>query len=80
MAYQIIKNITKINPSILEDEYNIHIGDIHPYDVLSLIGKKRGCLMSGGRIDKERVSKIILKDYRKGNYGSLSLESPEMED
>lgn len=79
IAYQFVKNMVKINPSILEDQYDIHIGDTHPYDVLDLIGKRRGCLMSGGRIDKERVSKIILQDYRKGQFGRISLERPEEE-
>lgn len=40
------------------------------------IGKKRGCLMSGGFIDYDRVSEIILRDYRSQKLGPLTLEWP----
>ncbi|SFS79804.1 ribosome biogenesis GTPase YlqF [Paenibacillus sp. BC26] len=41
------------------------------------IGRKRGCLVSGGRVDLEKTSGIILREMRAGNLGRLSLESPE---
>ncbi|MCO7174676.1 ribosome biogenesis GTPase YlqF [Sporolactobacillus kofuensis] len=40
------------------------------------IGKKRGCLMSGGYIDYDRVSEIIIRDYRSQKLGPLTLEWP----
>ncbi|SDW28196.1 ribosome biogenesis GTPase YlqF [Paenibacillus sp. CF384] len=41
------------------------------------IGRKRGCLISGGRVDLEKTSGIILREMRAGNMGRLSLEAPE---
>jgi len=46
-------------------------------DILSAVGKKRGFLMSGGRIDLERTSTIILDEYRGGKMGRITLEEPE---
>lgn len=74
-AYRLIKYILKINPSILEKNYSVETNKFHPYDLMLEIGKKRGCLMSGGKIDKERVSKLILNDFRAGEFGKLSLET-----
>ena len=39
-----------------------------------LIGKKRGALISGGEIDLERTSGIILDDFRSGKTGKITLE------
>jgi len=40
------------------------------------IGKKRGCVVSGGRIDLEKASGIILRDLRSGKLGRITLEAP----
>ncbi|SEN30891.1 ribosome biogenesis GTPase YlqF [Paenibacillus sp. OV219] len=45
--------------------------------VMEDIGRKRGCLVSGGRVDLEKASGIILRELRAGNLGRITLESPE---
>jgi len=45
-------------------------------EVMHLIGKKRGCLISGGQVDEEKVTNCILDDFRKGKIGRISLERP----
>ena len=76
VAYKFLDYISEINKKALEDYYNIQINGEHSYDVLKLIGEKRGCLLSGGKIDRERAAGIILNDYQKGKIASLSLELP----
>ncbi|MBM7564589.1 ribosome biogenesis GTPase YlqF [Paenibacillus sacheonensis] len=44
--------------------------------VMEDIGRKRGCLVSGGRVDLEKASGIILRELRAGNLGRITLESP----
>lgn len=46
------------------------------YEVMQLIGKKRGAIISGGNIDDEKTSRIILDDFRSGKLGKISLERP----
>ena len=46
--------------------------------LLSEIGKERGCLRAGGRVDLERAAKIVLTELRAGTLGRLTLETPEM--
>lgn len=50
-----------------------------PRDATALfeaVGKKRGALVSGGRIDLNKTSAIFIHDYRSGALGSISLETP----
>ena len=44
---------------------------------MCLIGKKRGCIVSGGNIDDEKVSNIILDDFRTCKLGNITLEKVE---
>lgn len=46
--------------------------------IFELIGKKRGCLISGGIIDYEKVSNIILDEFRSGKLGKISLEQAKI--
>ncbi len=48
-----------------------------PWEILEMIGRKRGMLISGGEIDYERASVMLLDEYRGGKLGRLSLEFPE---
>lgn len=47
------------------------------YEILEMIGRKRGMLISGGEIDTERASIMLLDEYRGGKLGRLTLELPE---
>lgn len=43
-------------------------------EILHLIGKKRGAIISGGNIDEEKTAKIILDDFRSGKIGRITIE------
>ena len=42
--------------------------------LMETIGEKRGAKISGGRIDLEKVSNIVLDDFRSGKIGKITLE------
>lgn len=44
------------------------------YDIMLIIGKNRGALMSGGKVDEEKTSRLILDDFRTGKFGRITLE------
>ena len=44
------------------------------YDVFLEIGRKRGCIMSGGNIDEEKTAKILLDEYKNGIIGRITIE------
>ncbi|MDZ7672630.1 MAG: ribosome biogenesis GTPase YlqF [Halanaerobiales bacterium] len=75
-AYKLLKFLDQLKKIDAISEYyeiDIYEGE-HPYDILPKIGKKRGCLMSGGKIDRNRAAKHLVNDYKKGVLGRLSLE------
>lgn len=49
-------------------------------DLLLEIGKRRGYLISGGEIDLERTSRVLLEEYRAAKIGRFTLELPPAEE
>ena len=47
------------------------------YELMMLIARKRGAIVSGGNIDDEKVARIILDDFRNCKIGKISLEEPK---
>ena len=48
--------------------------------LLEQIGRKRGCLVSGGHVDQLRAAELLLRELRSGLIGQVSLERPDDED
>lgn len=44
------------------------------YEIMQIIGRKRGAIISGGNIDEEKTAGIILEDFRTGKLGKITLE------
>ncbi|MFW6294888.1 MAG: ribosome biogenesis GTPase YlqF [Halanaerobium sp.] len=79
-AYKLLKFIIEINEDILLDAYSLDFLEDHPYDVLADIGRKRGCLMTGAKVDRNRAAGIIINDFRDGKLGAITLEKPSEAD
>lgn len=56
---------------------NKPIENIESYELLELIGRKRGMLISGGEIDTERAAIMLLDEYRSAKLGKYTFELPE---
>lgn len=57
------------------EEKDLELGD---YELLELIGRKRGCLVSGGKVDTEKASRIFLTEIRDGRICRFCLEKPQL--
>lgn len=57
----------------------VRLDDYTPYEMLELVGRKRGMLISGGEVDTERAANVLLDEYRGGKLGKVSLELPQRE-
>lgn len=65
--------------SLLCERYRLtdeETADIEPYDLLSIIGAKRGMKISGGEVDTERAAAMLLDEFRGGKIGRMTLEMP----
>ena len=82
IAYNLLKYLEKNNKKELFERYKLtdqEINSIISEDddtikLMNLIAKKRGAIISGGEIDYERTSAIILNDFRTGKIGRITLE------
>lgn len=54
-----------------------NIDDLQGYELLEYIGRKRGCVISGGEINTERAANIVLDELRGCKICRITLESPE---
>ena len=75
IAVYILDKMFKCYKDNLKERFTIEdfdIDDVIPtYDI---IGKKRGCIVSGGEIDYDKVSNIIIKDLREGKLGKITFD------
>jgi ribosome biogenesis GTPase A len=77
LAANLIEKIVSIDGNIIKEIYGMEHLQEEAYEIVKQIGIKRGCLMSGERVDTLRTSGIILDDFRSGKMGRISLETPE---
>ena len=47
------------------------------WELLEQAARKRGMLISGGEVDTERMSRVLLDEFRGGKLGNFTLERPE---
>ena len=67
-------------PEKFAQRYKLSSDDIangDGYEILKAVGRRRGHLVSGGEIDTERTSLMLLDEFRGCKIGRISLESPE---
>ena len=63
----------------LKERYKItdDISDLKGFELLELVGRKRGALVSGGEIDTFKAAGFVLDDFRGAKIGNITLELPE---
>lgn len=79
LAVRLLEVMKADYPERLTERYKIaDFSEKEAWEVLEMIGKKRGMIIRGGEIDTERVSVMLLDEYRGGKLGLISLERPEI--
>lgn len=78
LAVRLLEVMKSDYPERLAERYKISdFENKEPWEVLDMIGKKRGMMIKGGEIDTERASVMLLDEYRGGKLGRISLERPD---
>ena len=63
---------------VIQDRYKVEPqADEMGYDLLTRAGRKRGFLMRGAEVDTERMSRVLLDEFRGGKLGRFTLETVE---
>ena len=85
IAFYLVKYLRENEKEKLYNRYNLseeevknictsQIDEENILSLMNLIGKKRGAILSGGKIDETKTAKIILDDFQSGKMGRITLE------
>jgi len=77
LAFYALEYLIQYYPEILKQHFKLDSLTLELAELVELIGLKRGCLSGGGRIDWDRVCKIIVHEIRNFSLGALSFERPD---
>ncbi len=76
LAYRLTEFLSLNYRKNLESVYNLVVSD-DVSENFDNIGIRLGCIKKGSTIDYDRLSKMILTDFRSGKLGNISLETPQ---
>lgn len=87
IAYYLVKFLLENYFDLLCERYKLNPADVkielennerpeneNIYEIFLMIGRKRGCIISGGNIDEEKTARIILDEFKNGKIGKITLE------
>jgi ribosome biogenesis GTPase A len=83
IALYVVRYLTTHYGSSLQERFGIDKLPEDPentdaiVEIMEAIGRKRGAILSGGRVDLEKASLTILRELRAGKMGRISLEAPQ---
>lgn len=78
LACRLMELLHKYYPQVLLERYKVEAPEGTPgWELVELAGRKRGYLISGGEVNTERMSKMLLDEFRSGKLGKFTLEMPE---
>ncbi len=78
LACHLMELLHKYYPQVLLERYQVEAEAGTPgWELVELAGRKRGYLISGGEVNTERMSKVLLDEFRSGKLGRFTLEMPE---
>ena len=79
LAYSLCEYLRDEYPAEVCGRYKIKddISSLEGYEVLELIGRRRGFVISGGEVDMERAANMVLDELRGCKIGCITLEVPE---
>jgi ribosome biogenesis GTPase A len=63
-------------PDLLSKRYKLSALPSDADALLEEIGRRRGCLRAGGKIDRHKAADVFIHDFRTGAIGRISLERP----
>ena len=77
LAMRLLQLLNRDYPQLLQERYKVEAAeDTEAYELLTMVGRKRGMLISGGEVNTERAAITVLDEYRSGKLGRISLEKP----
>lgn len=77
LSCRLLETLSKTRPQSITERYKLESVDgMQGWEILELIGKKRGFLIKGGEINYERTAVMLCDEFRGGKLGKITLELP----
>ena len=77
VALELLDYLIQAYPSLLEARYKIKLAPgISDEQLLEEIGRKRGAVLSKGRVNLQKAAEIVIYEFRAATLGRVTLETP----
>ena len=78
VALALLANVRQRHGERLQARYKLDdLAALGDEAVLAEIGRKRGGLLAGGRVNMQKAAEVAINDFRSGAWGRITLEAPE---
>lgn len=83
VAYELLALLKADYPALLEARYKLGFTpeayeQAHEDELLEAIGRQRGALMGGGKVNVQKAAELVIADFRALHIGRITLETPEL--
>ena len=77
VAYDASNLLWEMYPALMTDRYGEFDEGVDPYERFQKMARTKGCIMSGGRVDEDRFSRLFIDDLRSGRIGRITFEKAD---
>ena len=77
VAYDASNLLWEMYPALMSDRYGVFDEGVDPYERFQKMARTKGCIMSGGRVDEDRFSRLFIDDLRSGRIGRITFEKAD---
>ncbi|MBU1352524.1 MAG: ribosome biogenesis GTPase YlqF [Gammaproteobacteria bacterium] len=81
VALELLRRLQKNYAPLLEARYKLGlpagaVAEMHDEELLEAIGRKRGAMLGGGKVNLQKTAEIVMTDFRTAILGRITLETP----
>ncbi len=76
VTVQLAEFLAENYPQTLQERYRLEELPALGIDLVEAVGRRRGLLISGGRVDFQKAARLLLQEFRAGRLGRVSLDAP----
>jgi ribosome biogenesis GTPase A len=78
VALELLDYLRQPYAQLLQARYKLaEVAGLSDEQLLTEIGRKRGALQSGARVNLQKAAELVINDFRSGILGRITLETPE---